>query len=179
MCVAYPRYMHVLGHRTQIHLIRAYEENYWRLLKENGYHVQWYGKNDALSKSSFNLSVSGWEQDIGYDSGHNEFEFGDAGYWSMLSSGGKTPANSTKNGDFRAVNKAIQWLQNSPPEPFAIFLPTRGAHPPYGAPPEFDSALSLDAVKKSIKLRPPNIPGKPAYHSYKNGIPHYRKKSGS
>ena len=36
------RYMHTLGHRTQIHLIRAYEENYWRLLKESGYHVAWY-----------------------------------------------------------------------------------------------------------------------------------------
>ena len=45
------RYMHVLGHRTQIHLIRAYEENYWRLLKEAGYHVKWLGKNDALSKA--------------------------------------------------------------------------------------------------------------------------------
>ena len=55
------RYMHVLGHRTQIHLIRAYEENYWRLLKESGYHVQWYGKNDALSATAFNLSVSAWE----------------------------------------------------------------------------------------------------------------------
>ena len=43
------RYMHVLGHRTQDHLVRAYEENYFRLLKEDGYHVKWLGKNDALS----------------------------------------------------------------------------------------------------------------------------------
>ena len=42
-------------------LVRAYEENYWRLLKEHGYHIAWYGKNDALSAAAFNLSVSEWE----------------------------------------------------------------------------------------------------------------------
>lgn len=58
------RYMHTLGHRTQIHLIQAYEENYWRLLKEDGYDVQWFGKNDALSPSAFNKSVSNWTNTI-------------------------------------------------------------------------------------------------------------------
>ena len=36
------RYMHVLGHRTQTHLIQPYEFNYFRTLKESGYHVQYY-----------------------------------------------------------------------------------------------------------------------------------------
>ena len=100
------RYMHVLGHRTQTHLLRAYEVNYWRLLKESGYHVQWYGKNDALSKAAFNLSVSSWEGDIGYDSGRNAFSYGEAGYWSMLSTGGTKHANDTSQGDLKAVTKA-------------------------------------------------------------------------
>jgi arylsulfatase A-like enzyme len=120
------RYMHTLGHRTQIHLIRAYEENYWRLLKESGYHVAWYGKNDALSQAAFNLSVSEWENDIGYDSGHNAFQFGESGYYSMLSTGGKKLSNDTTNGDLKAVQKAIEFMKSNPPEPFAIFLPTRG-----------------------------------------------------
>ena len=100
------RYMHVLGHRTQIHLVRAYEENYWRLLKEHGYHIAWYGKNDALSAAAFNLSVSEWENDIGYDSGHNAYKFGESGYWSMLSTGGEKLSNDTSQGDMRAVVKA-------------------------------------------------------------------------
>ena len=33
------RYMHVNGHRTQIHLIQSYETNYFRTLKENGIHA--------------------------------------------------------------------------------------------------------------------------------------------
>ena len=121
------RPMHVLGHRTQIHLIRAYEENYFRLLKESGYHVQWYGKNDAFSKTAFNLSVSAWEGDIGYDSGKNRFPFNHSGYWSMLNTGGSKNASDPSNGDTLAVDKAIEFLKSSPPEPFLIFLPTRGA----------------------------------------------------
>ena len=35
------RYMHVLGHRTQTHLIQSFEFNYFRTLKESGYHVQY------------------------------------------------------------------------------------------------------------------------------------------
>ena len=36
------RYMHVLGHRTQTHLVRDYEPNFFRYLKEAGYTVIWY-----------------------------------------------------------------------------------------------------------------------------------------
>eukprot|EP00945_MAST-04E_sp_MAST-4E-sp1_P004353 g4353.t1 len=173
------RYMHVLGHRTQIHLIRAYEENYWRLLKESGYHVQWYGKNDALSATAFNLSVSAWEQDIGYDSGSNAFKFNESGYWSMLFTGGTSEGNDTAHsGDLRAVKKAVEFMQNSPPEPFAIFLPTRGAHPPYGTPQGFQNLWSEDEVKNHVKLRPWNLSNKPKYHSEKIGIRHYRNLTG-
>lgn len=38
------RYMHVLGHRTQSHLVQPYEFNYFRTLKEHGVHVQYYGR---------------------------------------------------------------------------------------------------------------------------------------
>ena len=44
------RYMHVLGHRTQDHLVREYEPNYFRLLKDSGYHILWHGKNDMFSQ---------------------------------------------------------------------------------------------------------------------------------
>ena len=101
------RYMHVAGHRTQTHLIRSYEENYLRLLKESGYHIQWHGKNDVFSKSSFNQSVSNWTNDFGYHSGEPAFSFGKSGYWSMLSKGGKKMGNDTSQGDFRAVTKAL------------------------------------------------------------------------
>lgn len=45
--------MHVLGHRTQTHLVREYENNWLRYLKDAGYHVLFLGKNDMLSQESF------------------------------------------------------------------------------------------------------------------------------
>jgi len=168
------RYMHVDGHRTQTHLIQDYEPNYLRALKESGYHIQYYGKNDALSKTAFNLSVSEWENTIGYSSGSNKFTYGEAGYFSFLSKGGSQLGNSTKNADYMAAVDAVQWMSNSPPEPFLVFIPSRGAHPPYGAPADYHNKFPPELVKKHMQLRPRNIEGMPTYMQNKDGIPHYR-----
>eukprot|EP00931_Biecheleriopsis_adriatica_P008021 TRINITY_DN109263_c0_g1_i1.p1 TRINITY_DN109263_c0_g1~~TRINITY_DN109263_c0_g1_i1.p1 ORF type:complete len:564 (-),score=90.81 TRINITY_DN109263_c0_g1_i1:30-1721(-) len=166
------RYMHVDGHRTQINLVQPYEENYFRLLKEAGYHVEFVGKNDVFSPATFNLSVSNWANKIGYSSGENAYEFGDAGYYSMLSTGSQQ--SGKHGGDYAAVAHGIDFLNSNPPEPFVLFLPIRGAHPPYGAPLDFKDKFSLDEVKGNIKLRPRNIAGKPHYHRNEAGIPFYR-----
>ena len=42
----------------------------------------------------------------------------------MLSKGGMKMGNDTTQGDFRAVTKAISFLNSNPPEPFVLFLPT-------------------------------------------------------
>jgi len=165
--------MHVLGHRTQIHLVRAYEENYFRVLKDAGYHIAFFGKNDVFSEASFNFSVSEWKNTIGFDSGHNAFNFNQSGYYSMLSTGGNMLYNDTKNGDYAAIDAALEFLKN-PVEPFVLFLPTRGAHPPYGAPRGFQDKITIEEVRNSVKLRPRNLVGKPKYHSSDVGIPHYR-----
>merc|ERR1719456_497557 len=99
-----------------------------------------------------NLSVSQWKGTIGYSSGPSTFKEGEAGYWSMLSEGGSQAANDTKSGDYEAVVEGIDFLTNSPPEPFLLFLPTRGAHPPYGAPADFKNKISLADVKKHVSL---------------------------
>ena len=79
----------------------------------------------------------------------------------MLSTGGTKHANDTSQGDMKAVRAAIEFMKNSPPEPFAIFLPTRGAHPPYGSPLEFAKKWSLDEIKSSVELRPTKLAKKP------------------
>ena len=170
------RYMHVNGHRTQIHLIQSYETNYFRTLKENGVHVQYYGKNDVFSRDSMNLSVSSWSNDIGVKSGPRAYKFGEAGYYSMLSTGSDTAKDDPSNGDYRAVKKANEWMANSPPEPFLLFLPGRGAHPPYGAPAEFMEKEwhDLTTLKSKVTLRPPDVLRKPGYHSSSVGVPAYR-----
>ena len=100
--------MHVLGHRTQTHLIQDYEPNYFRTLKEAGYHIELIGKNDAFSANAFNLSVSHWEHKIGYASGHNAFRSPqDPGWFSFLSSGSNKSGADESNGDYAAVSAAI------------------------------------------------------------------------
>lgn len=123
--------MHVLGHRTQTHLVQDYENNYLRTLKDAGYHIQYAGKNDAFSATAFNLSVSNWSQTIGYPSGSNAFKPGEAGFFSFLSQGSNSSgADPSKCADYKGVVDALEWLNNDPPEPFVLFLPSRGAHPP-------------------------------------------------
>jgi choline-sulfatase len=165
------RYMHVLGHRTQTHLVQNYEPNMFRYLKEANYTVLWYGKNDMLSADSFNSSVTDWKGLIGVSQGGNAFQFGEAGYYSFLSTPSDIYGNSTKNGDYQAVVTTLDFIRNDPPEPFMIFLPGIGSHPPYGAPKDYHNKYSAEEVSDKSPLRPPNLPNKPKYHT---GIIKYR-----
>lgn len=172
------RYMHVVGHRTQTHLIQPYEFNYFRALKESGYHVQYHGKNDAFSADAMNLSTSEWWLECGVEKGGLAFPFGEGGYWSMLSTAADCEPDDLKNGDYAGVAHAVQWMkewqETSPQKPFLLFIAGKGAHPEYGAPKVFHDRWPVELVKRKVSLRPPYIAGKPKYHSNTEGIPHYR-----
>lgn len=170
------RYMHVLGHRTQTHLIREYEDNMFKYLKQSNYTTILLGKNDVLSSQSFNDSLSFWDGIIGTAGGGNAFNQGEAGYYSFFGKASTTckGAQWTCNGDLKAVVETIEWLKTDPPEPFFIFLPGIGAHPPYDAPLDYYAKYSSEEVRKSAPLRQ-LVPGnnKPP-HLQVNGITGYR-----
>ncbi|HET9099834.1 MAG TPA: sulfatase-like hydrolase/transferase [Acidobacteriaceae bacterium] len=50
----------VRGHRSLFYFLRPDEPNMFRYLREAGYDVFWYGKNDALAAQSFYQSVTMW-----------------------------------------------------------------------------------------------------------------------
>ena len=50
--------VHVRGHRSLYYALHPDEPNLFRYLKESGYDVYWYGKNDLLSPDSFASSVT-------------------------------------------------------------------------------------------------------------------------
>src|SRR5579862_6100413 len=52
--------VHVRGHRSLYYFLRPDETNLFRYLKQNGYDVYWYGKNDLLAPESFPSSVTEW-----------------------------------------------------------------------------------------------------------------------
>jgi len=171
------RYMHVLGHRTQTNLIQPFEFNYFQILKDNGYHIEYYGKNDVFSNDALNVSVSHWDgrHTTGMSQGPSAIKYPENGYYSMLYTAGGDAYDPHKNGDYNAVVKAVEWMKNAPPQPFLMFIPGSGAHPPYGAPKQFHDMWPVDLVKKHVKLRKPYLEGKPKYHSKEKGIPHYRQ----
>ena len=57
--------MHVVGHRTQTHLVQPYEPNLFRYLKMNNYTNIMLGKNDMFAQPTFNSSLDYWEDLIG------------------------------------------------------------------------------------------------------------------
>ena len=87
------------------------------------------GKNDALSKNSFPLSVNEWKNVIGVEHGSNPYPYPQPGYYSFLYTGSNIYGNNTKNGDYKAV-LMLRIFNSNPPEPFFIFIPGIGAHPP-------------------------------------------------
>lgn len=170
------RYLHGRGHRTQTHLLQADEDNAFRALKEAGYTTLMLGKNDVLAAEAFNASFSFWEGDIGVASGGNAFSFGEAGFYSFLST--PSPFNGsdpTRNGDLLAVDRVTAWLAQDPPEPFAIWMSGVGAHPPYTAPADYYHMYSAAQVAALAPLRRV-LPGsnKPLYLQPDVGIPAFR-----
>lgn len=170
------RYMHVLGHRTQTHLVRKYEDNLFKYLKQTNYTTILLGKNDILAAESFNASFTFWDGIIGTGGGGNAFKQDEAGYYSFF---GKAAENCTGssyacNGDLRAVGDTIAFLKSDPPEPFLVYLPGIGAHPPYNAPEDYFSKYTADQVRNSSPLRQ-LLPGnnKPP-HLQATGITGYR-----
>ncbi len=52
--------VHVRGHRSLYYLLHPDEPNLLRYLKDDGYDVYFFGKNDVFSVETFPLSVTKW-----------------------------------------------------------------------------------------------------------------------
>eukprot|EP01113_Clastostelium_recurvatum_P038107 TRINITY_DN5653_c0_g1_i1.p1 TRINITY_DN5653_c0_g1~~TRINITY_DN5653_c0_g1_i1.p1 ORF type:complete len:349 (+),score=60.44 TRINITY_DN5653_c0_g1_i1:37-1047(+) len=161
-------YPHVNGHRSQWHMLRNnrgnnsntdYEPNLFRYLKNAGYNVQWYGKNDALSADSFATSVTNWVN-LGTVVPLPNIPFNDPLFYSFLFnvSSGTLEANK----DYQNLNAAINFLKSKPQDPFTIFLPMNYPHPPYTF---FQPYYDMVDPSKVDYLRPSDLPNKPDYHA--------------
>eukprot|EP01084_Bolivina_argentea_P016630 31102_1 len=180
-CMLAGRYVHNNAYRTLTSLIQPWQPSYLRWLKDSGYYVLWLGKNDALAQQTFPLTVNEWLNYIGVDAGSNMFTYPNAGYYSFLYTGSNVAPNDTRNGDYKAVNYAINFMKSNnykPPQPFIIFLPGMGAHPPYGSPMEYHKMWNPKDIEKYAPLRPPYGDGKPQYFDKTGGIPWWHNLEG-
>ena len=67
---------------------------------------------------------------------------------------------------------------NQPPQPFIIFMPGMGAHPPYGSPMEYHKMWDPKEIEQKAPLRAPYGEGKPQYFKKNEGIPWWHNLEG-
>ncbi|MCJ2184292.1 sulfatase-like hydrolase/transferase, partial [Novosphingobium sp. 1949] len=152
----------VHGHRSLYYFLRPDEPNLFRYLKEAGYDVYWFGKNDALAQQSFTDSVTQW-----YDAPSHlprprpgEQRPAPDAPLTMLTRGAVDPRATP---DHALLELAIGVLEQRERErPFCIFLPTGTPHPPYRAPTGFDTLYDPARLPALI---PPGLPVKPRFHA--------------
>jgi arylsulfatase A-like enzyme len=149
----------VRGHRSLYYFLRPDEPNLFRYLRQAGYDVFWYGKNDALAPQTFHDSVTEW-YDVpanvaGVMQGRKP-----SGPTTMLFPGGQ---DRRATNDYTLLQRAIQILERRETErPFCIFLPLFDPHPPYRAPEGFDTQYEPANLPPLV---PPGLPKKPAFHA--------------
>ncbi len=153
-------YPHVRGHRTLWHLLRPDEPNLLRSLKQAGYDVRMYGKNDLLAAESFADSVTEAKSHGKYPFGKNPYSLDDPRYFSFLYEAPTTPLE--ENSDFANVQAAIRFLKSKPSQPFFLFLPLIFPHCPYSAPQPWHDRINPDDLPD---LRPANLANRPDFHA--------------
>lgn len=148
----------VRGHRSLYYFLRPEEPNLFRYLRQSGYDVFWFGKNDALAAQSFANSVTEWHDlDIPI---------------SEVSPKGLTPnslsmlyasaGDRRQTRDFKLVQMAIKIIERKESDrPFCIFLPLTEPHPPYTVPRDFYDMYSPSDLPALI---PPGLPHRPRFH---------------
>lgn len=152
----------VRGHRSQSYFLRRDEPNLFRYLKQSGYDVFWFGKNDMLAAESFYESVTQWKESGIYGS---SLGGGDAtGVTPGIHSFLFPPTNEDRRHthDYALLQSALEILGRKESErPFCLFLALTQPHPPYEAPSDFYSMYSPSAIPPLI---PPGLPRRPAFH---------------
>lgn len=154
----------VRGHRSLFYFLRPDEPNLFRYLRQAGYDVFWFGKNDALAQASFADSVTTWSD-------------GGAPFGPVTTRGlagaGLTPGATSMlfeglderrtGSDWANLQSAIRILERKEDaRPFCIFLPLFNPHPPYAAPKDFQGLYN---PAKLPPLTPPGLPKHPAYQA--------------
>lgn len=154
-------YPHNRGHRTLWNLLGDDEPNLLRYLKDNGYDVHLWGKNDAFDPEALKASVTTVNK--GLENRHypqNRVSASDQpGYYSFLYENNAETIEDTL--DFRKTACAVDYLDSKPDNPFCLFLPLSFPHCPYELSKDYEHAIDEEKIPA---LRPISNNGKPDFH---------------
>jgi len=151
-------YPHTAGHRTLWYPLQEHEPNSMRYLKEAGYEVHWFGKNDCLAPDAFESSVTRVYGAGGSGKSENVFERGEPGFFSFLHGEMDGPPR-----DEEFFARAIEYLQGRKEDdpPFFMFLATSFPHPIYHVPQPWQDMYDPDDLPP---LRPELLEGQADFH---------------
>ncbi|MDR2477016.1 MAG: sulfatase-like hydrolase/transferase [Treponema sp.] len=158
------QYVHTSGHRSLWNLLKPWEHNLFRYLKEAGYETRSYGKNDLFSKEAAAISAGVFTHIGGY--GHAETP-------APVHPLGANSCNDflfhpmkgdyREHNDYRNLKAGMDFIKSRKKgdKPFILFLPLVFPHCPYTAPEPYYNMYSEDGI---MPLRPEGT-GKPAFHA--------------
>lgn len=161
-CLITGRYPHVDGHRTLWNLVKPHEKNLFSYLKQSGYEVRIYGKNDMFTAESVDLFTDEFISHKGCAKPSAPVSnFGEKGYYNFLYN--EIDDDGTNMPDYKNVQAGIEFIRHRKPsdKPFILFLPLIYPHCPYTGSSEYYN-MYLDKLEQ-IELRPEGE-NKPNFH---------------
>src|SRR5437660_1163617 len=149
----------VRGHRSLYYFLKPNEPNLFRYLRQAGYDVFLFGKNDVLAPETLADSVTEWRNPRNPAA---EFAAIDKPQFpnTML-----LPPAGDRRGtvDYAVIQLAIQVLERRQTErPFCLFLALFEPHPPYTISADFYDLYHPSDIPS---LAPPGLPRRPRFHA--------------
>lgn len=144
-------YPHTQGHRTLTNLLKPWEPNLLRTLKESGYHVTWPGmRGDTFAPGATELSVD--EYGFGVPpttfataSGAADWPGGEER--ARLYYRGRLPDDDSRvDADEATIRTALRWLDEPPEGPWALFVPLIAPHCPFEVEEPWFSMYDRDTL---------------------------------
>jgi arylsulfatase A-like enzyme len=156
-------YPHTHGHRTLDNLIKPWQPNLLKYLKTNGYNVAFAGQRGdmfAPGVTEDSTHFCGWLEKPTRFSMGPQYPEGSPLY-NAFYHGERPGTDNWLDFDEAATRTAIQWLNDQPPGPWALFLPLVFPHLPFEAEARWLERYAGTAMPTPL----PPQPGKPAFHA--------------
>ena len=144
------QYPHVAGHRTLHNLLKLWEPNVFRSLREGGYHVASISpRGDLFAANATEESLS--EHGFLVDQTLPEFsraslpEDADPIFRQLHYLGVRNETQAIDY-DHVAVQGALKWLECPPKQPWVLFIPLQFPHPPFTVEEPWFSMYNRDEM---------------------------------
>ena len=148
----------VRGHRSLYYFLKPDEPNMFRYLRQAGYDVFLYGKNDVLALETLASSVTEWRNPRSPGAEFAAIDKPQHPTTMLL-----PPAGDRRDTvDYAVIQLAVELLQRRQAErPFCLFLALFEPHPPYTISSEF---YQLYDPANLPDLAPASLPHRPRFH---------------